>query len=258
MAMPTFADPANLMVEDGRLILPEGITALPLLQMAYRGQVQLTPQQMRAAIEALPFEVPKLSATAVASMDGKTFAEAVGLDLVKPGVGVDLFNLLDQLVSWIAGEEIGAVMFFAPHLEGGFDLCRAWARSFLIDNPIVLHERSERVRYGRDPAGKARCTSGLDEPTPVEKATVGSEAAVSDAGEFYVELFAKVVVAVRAVEPALLEVNHHEPAEKDWVLNVQRMVGCDDDLASHALPGFLVLASNSLGIAPGDVKEHLD
>jgi hypothetical protein len=43
--------------EQQRPPLPEGITALPLLQMAYRGQVQLTPQQMRAAIEALPFEV---------------------------------------------------------------------------------------------------------------------------------------------------------------------------------------------------------
>jgi hypothetical protein len=28
--------------------LPEGIMALPLLQMAYRGQVQLTPQQIVA------------------------------------------------------------------------------------------------------------------------------------------------------------------------------------------------------------------
>jgi hypothetical protein len=33
--------------------------------------------RMRAAIEALPFEVPKLSATAIATMDGKTFAEAL-------------------------------------------------------------------------------------------------------------------------------------------------------------------------------------
>jgi hypothetical protein len=64
-------------VEEELQRLPDNITALPLLQMAYRGQVQLTPQQMRAAIEALPFEVPKLSATAIASMDEKSFAAAL-------------------------------------------------------------------------------------------------------------------------------------------------------------------------------------
>jgi hypothetical protein len=45
--------------------IPRGVRALELLQMAYRGELKLTAQQMRAAIEALPFESPKLSATAV-------------------------------------------------------------------------------------------------------------------------------------------------------------------------------------------------
>jgi hypothetical protein len=57
--------------------LPEGIMALPLLQLAYRGKVKLTPQQARCAIEALPYETPKLSATAIATMDGQSFAEAL-------------------------------------------------------------------------------------------------------------------------------------------------------------------------------------
>ena len=71
------AELAELEAEQQGPLLPDNITALPLLQMAYRGQVQLTPQQMRAAIESLPYETPKLSATAIATMDGKTFAEAL-------------------------------------------------------------------------------------------------------------------------------------------------------------------------------------
>jgi hypothetical protein len=57
--------------------IPEGIAALPLLQMVYRGQVKLSPQQIRAAIESLPFENPKLSATAVSHMNEKSFAQAL-------------------------------------------------------------------------------------------------------------------------------------------------------------------------------------
>jgi hypothetical protein len=38
--------------------LPEGIRALELLQLAYRGKIKLTPQQARCAIESLPYENP--------------------------------------------------------------------------------------------------------------------------------------------------------------------------------------------------------
>jgi hypothetical protein len=56
--------------------LPEGTTAKQALEMVYRGLIELTPQQMRAAIELLPYENPKLSATAIATMDGQSFAES--------------------------------------------------------------------------------------------------------------------------------------------------------------------------------------
>ena len=58
-------------------VLPDDIKALPLLQMAYRGQVKLTPQQMRAAVESLPFENPKLSAVGYGHFEGTNFAAAL-------------------------------------------------------------------------------------------------------------------------------------------------------------------------------------
>ena len=72
--------------------LPEGIMALPLLQMAYRGKVKLTPQQARCAIEALPYETPKLSATAIATMDGKDFAAALDRTIERGQQPVPLLN----------------------------------------------------------------------------------------------------------------------------------------------------------------------
>jgi hypothetical protein len=54
--------------------LPEDVGALQLLQMAYRGEVKLSPQQMRAAIESLPYENPKLSAMAISSWSEHDFA----------------------------------------------------------------------------------------------------------------------------------------------------------------------------------------
>jgi hypothetical protein len=56
--------------------VPEGETSLQLLQAIYKDKKQPLNVRVRCAIEALPFEVPKLSATAIA-MDGQSFAEAL-------------------------------------------------------------------------------------------------------------------------------------------------------------------------------------
>jgi hypothetical protein len=48
--------------------LASTVRALELLQKVYRGEYKATPQQMRAAIESLPYETPKLMA--VAHFDG--------------------------------------------------------------------------------------------------------------------------------------------------------------------------------------------
>ena len=45
--------------------------------MVYRGEIRLSPQQIRAAIEALPYENRKLSAVAVGYMSGDSFAEGL-------------------------------------------------------------------------------------------------------------------------------------------------------------------------------------
>jgi hypothetical protein len=91
--LPYFADPANLKVEEEEPpALPEGIMALELLQLAYRGKIKLTPQQARCAIEALPYENPKLSATAIATMDGKSFAEALDRCIERSKQSLPLLN----------------------------------------------------------------------------------------------------------------------------------------------------------------------
>jgi hypothetical protein len=59
--------------------------ALPLLQMAYRGRVKLTPQQARCAIEALPYENPKVSAVAISHMNSQDFASALDRAIERSG-----------------------------------------------------------------------------------------------------------------------------------------------------------------------------
>jgi hypothetical protein len=65
----------QIIVEDE--VIPDDIPLMELADKVVRGKVKLSPQQQRMLIEMLPYIAPKLSATAIATMDGKTFAEAL-------------------------------------------------------------------------------------------------------------------------------------------------------------------------------------
>jgi len=65
----------QILVEDE--VIPDDIPLMELADKVVRGKVKLAQQQLRMLIEMLPYIAPKLSATAIATMDGKTFAEAL-------------------------------------------------------------------------------------------------------------------------------------------------------------------------------------
>jgi hypothetical protein len=54
-------------------VIPKGVTAPELADMVMRGEVKLSPQQMRAMVELLPFHAPKLTAVAHGSLHGEDF-----------------------------------------------------------------------------------------------------------------------------------------------------------------------------------------
>jgi len=67
--------------------LAEGEHSLDFLQAVYRDPMQPLSVRMRAAIEVLPFEAPKLSAVAVSSMSGA--AERLERAIARSGVNVE-------------------------------------------------------------------------------------------------------------------------------------------------------------------------
>jgi hypothetical protein len=56
---------------------PEGETSLELLQTVYRDRKQPLNVRVRCAVEALVHEYPRVSAVAVTTMNGQSFAEAL-------------------------------------------------------------------------------------------------------------------------------------------------------------------------------------
>ena len=76
--LPYFADPENLKVEEQEVPrLPDDMDLWDIAVAVVRGKLTLSPQQMRVLIEMFPYLRPKLSATAIATIDGKSFAEAL-------------------------------------------------------------------------------------------------------------------------------------------------------------------------------------
>jgi len=51
------------------VLLDKTVRAHELLQMVYRGEISITPQQMQAARECLAFENPKLTAVATTQLN---------------------------------------------------------------------------------------------------------------------------------------------------------------------------------------------
>jgi hypothetical protein len=76
MNAPSFATSLGRQVEDEPEVveLAPGETSLSFLQRVYRSVRQPVSRRMRAAIEALPHEHPRLGAVAIGSMNGEDFA----------------------------------------------------------------------------------------------------------------------------------------------------------------------------------------
>ena len=81
--LPSFADPANLepTQRPEAIELASDAMSLDLLRAVYRNRDLSLPVRMRAAIEAAPYEHPKLSATAY--MSGQDFGALLDARLAR-------------------------------------------------------------------------------------------------------------------------------------------------------------------------------
>jgi hypothetical protein len=73
-------------------IIPDNMDLWEVAVGVVRGRITLPPPQMRMLIEMFPYLRPKLSATAIATMDGATFAEALERCIERSKQPVPLLN----------------------------------------------------------------------------------------------------------------------------------------------------------------------
>lgn len=82
--LPTFANPANLVEpKEEQIELAPGETSIGFLQKVYRSKHQPMNVRMRAAIEAAPYEHPKLTAVGLGSLEGTDFAAKLERAIVR-------------------------------------------------------------------------------------------------------------------------------------------------------------------------------
>lgn len=86
MKLPSFAISTEPPAAEQTDAVGAGASAVSFLQAIYQDRQMPLRVRMRAAIEALPFEVPKLSAVAVASMNGNDFASRLERAIARSGV----------------------------------------------------------------------------------------------------------------------------------------------------------------------------
>jgi hypothetical protein len=99
--VPSFATQVGRQVEDEPepIELADGETSLHFLQRIYRDAKQPMTRRLRAAIEALPFEAPKLSAVAVGHMRGQDFAALLEKAIARSGKSKEIAVASHQLPS---------------------------------------------------------------------------------------------------------------------------------------------------------------
>ena len=71
--------------EEELIELAPGETSLDFLQRVYRSVKQPMSRRMRAAIEAMPHEHPRLGAVAIGSMNGQDFASMLERAIERSG-----------------------------------------------------------------------------------------------------------------------------------------------------------------------------